>query len=85
MKFLNKVQSKHEKIISTSLTNKEMMFEVLNYAEDIEEATKEIRFQVTQARRDPDESAQDLLNAVKANIYKIERIINKINKDVLLK
>jgi len=63
-------------------TNKESVFEVLNIAKDIEEITKELKFQANQAKRDPDQAAEQMLNRVIAEFFKLERIIKKAKKDL---
>ena len=65
-------------------TNRESMFDVKNLADDIEQAAKELRFQANQAKRDPDEAAYYLLEATKVELYKLERLIKKARKTLMI-
>ena len=63
-------------------TNKGAVYEVFNVVKDIEEITKELKFQANQAKRDPDDSAQVFLDAVMANFFRLEGIMKRAKKDL---
>ena len=70
--------------IAITVTNKESLYEVLKYVDDMEEIVKEIKFQANNAKRDPDKSGQELLDAVQANLFRIERTTEKLSKTLSL-
>lgn len=67
----------------TSLTNKETVHDLMNLVAEYEYAVKELKFQGNQAKRDPDASAQEMMDAVEANLQRMDRVTAKIRKIVL--
>jgi hypothetical protein len=67
-------------LASTNLTNKDSVFDVINAVSDYEEIVKELKFQANNAKRDPDKSAQELLDIVEINLYRLERLTTKLRK-----
>ena len=61
-------------------TNKESVFEVSNAVQEYDEIIKELKFQANNAKRDPDESAQQMLDAVEVNLFRLERLTDKLRK-----
>jgi GTP-dependent phosphoenolpyruvate carboxykinase len=65
-----------------TITNKESMFVVRGIAEDLKSVADELKFQVNQAKRDPDKEAEVLLNKTLVELFKVERIVKKARKEL---
>jgi len=83
MSFLSKVK-KINQVTATALTNKEVVFDILDSLEEYEAIGEEIKFQANQAKRDPDEQAEVLHNSLEANLLRVERWAERLRKKVFL-
>ena len=77
MPFLDKLK---RIVASPTYTNKDSVFEVINAVREYDEIVKELKFQANNAKRDPDSSAQELLDAVEANLQRLERLTTTLRK-----
>lgn len=64
----------------TNWTNKDRVFELLNSVADMEEIVKELKFKANQAKRNPDDSAQEMIEAVTANLLRLEKCTEQLKK-----
>jgi hypothetical protein len=65
-------------LASPTFTNKDSVFEVINAVEEYDEIVKELKFQANSAKKDPDKSAQEMLDAVEVNLQRLERLTAKL-------